>query len=686
MFAACTQGRDCAMDTASARAAASNGSAAAVNHNDLANAIRALAMDAVEKANSGHPGMPMGMADVATVLFSKFLKFDPRHPDWPDRDRFVLSAGHGSMLIYALLHLTGYPQVTMAEIERFRQVESRTPGHPEHGHTAGVETTTGPLGQGLGNAVGMALAERILNARFGDPLVDHYTYAVAGDGCLMEGISHEAISLAGHLRLNRLIVLFDDNRISIDGPTDLAVSDDQIARFQASGWATQRVDGHDPKAIEQAIAAAKKSDKPSLIACRTTIGFGAPKKQGTAAAHGSPLGKEEIAGAREKLGWPHAPFQIPADILDAWRKIGERGRGDFDAWTRRHGGAKEHAEFDRVTAGELPSGFAGAIAQIKSAFAAEAPKLATRQASQRVIDALNAVLPELIGGSADLTGSNLTKAKAASPIKAGDYSGSYVYYGVREHGMAAALNGLALHGGIIPFGGTFLCFTDYARPAIRLSALMGQRVVYVMTHDSIGQGEDGPTHQPVEHLASLRAVPNLLVFRPCDSMETAECWALALASRDRPSILALTRQAVPHLRADAAVANHCARGGYIIRPAATERRATILATGSEVAIAIEAQALLAAEGIGAAVVSLPCWELFDAQSASYRKEVLGDGPRVAVEAAVAFGWERYLGPIGPKGGGFVGMTGFGASGPGPDLYKHFGITPAAVAEAVKTRL
>jgi transketolase len=590
------------------------------------------------------------------------------------------------MLIYALLYLTGYSQMTMAEIERFRQIGSLTPGHPEHGHTIGVETTTGPLGQGLGNSVGMALAERIQNARFGDPLVNHHTYVMAGDGCLMEGISHEAISLAGHLKLNRLIVLFDDNHVSIDGPTDLAVSDDQLLRFEAHGWATQRVDGHDPEAIEQAIAAAQKSDKPSMIACRTIIGFGAPKKQGTAAVHGSALGKEEIAGAREKLGWPYPPFEIPDQILNAWRKIGERSHGDFDAWTKRHGEAKDRAEFDRCTIGELPEGFAGAIAGIKSAFASEAPKIATRQASPRVIEALNAVMPELIGGSADLTGSNLTKGKAATPIKAGDYKGNYVYYGVREHGMAAALNGLALHGGVIPFGGTFLCFTDYARPSIRLSALMGQRIVYVMTHDSIGQGEDGPTHQPVEHLAALRAMPNLLVFRPCDSMETAECWALALASRNRPSILALTRQAVPHLRADAAVANHCARGGYIIRPAATDRRATILATGSEVSIAVEAQALLAAEGIGAAVVSLPCWELFDEQSASYRAEVLGDGPRVAVEAMVSFGWERYLGPIGPKGGGFVGMTGFGASAPGPDVYKHFGITPAAVAEAVKARL
>jgi len=502
----------------------------------------------------------------------------------------------------------------------------------------------------------------------------------------MEGISHEATSLAGHLKLNKLIVLFDDNHISIDGPTELAVSDDQLARFASHGWAVTRVDGFDQKAVAEALTAAKKSDRPSLIACRTMIGYGAPKKAGTAAAHGSPLGKEEIAGAREKLGWPYPPFEIPLDILNAWREAGRRSQGAFADWTARHAKAAGKAEFDRVVTGTLPEGFAGAIADIKNAFAKEAPKLATRQSSQRVIEGLLAVMPELVGGSADLTGSNLTKAKAATPVQAGHYNGNYIYYGIREHGMAAAMNGLALHGGIIPFGGTFLCFTDYARPSIRLSALMGQRVVYVMTHDSIGQGEDGPTHQPIEHLAALRAMPNLLVFRPCDSMETAECWALALATKDHPSILALTRQAVPHIRADAASANHCARGGYIIRPTQLERRATILATGSEVSIAIDAQALLAKDGIGAAVVSLPCWELFDQQSEAYRNEVLGSGVRVAVEAAGPFGWERYLGPIGPKGGGFVGMMGFGASAPGPDVYKHFNITPAAVAEAVKARL
>jgi transketolase len=664
---------------------------ASVNHKDMANAIRALAMDAVEKANSGHPGMPMGMADVATVLFSKFLKFDPQNPQWPDRDRFILSAGHGSMLLYALMYLTGYPAMTIDQIKRFRQIESLTPGHPEHGHTPGVETTTGPLGQGVGNSVGFALAERIMNARFGNDLVAHHTYVIAGDGCLMEGISHEAMSLAGHLKLNKLILFFDDNHVTIDGPTELTVDDDQVKRFEAHGWNATRIDGHDPKAIEAAIAAAQKSDRPSMIACRTIIGFGAPKKEGTAATHGSPLGKEEIAGAREKLGWPYPPFEIPAPILDAWRKIGQRGRPELEAWTKRHAVAGQKTEFDRVNTGELPEGFGDAVQNIKNAFAAEAAKLATRQASQKVIEGLTPVMPELVGGSADLSGSNLTKGKAAVPITSPGYKGDYIYYGVREHGMSAAMNGLALHGGVIPFGGTFLCFTDYARPAIRLSALMGQRIVYIMTHDSIGQGEDGPTHQPVEHMAALRAIPHLQVFRPCDGMETAECWALALQTKDKPSILVLTRQAVPHLRADAAVANHCARGGYIIRPAqgngpGGERKGTILATGSEVSIAVDAQALLAKDGIHVAVASLPCWSLFDAQSEAYRNEVLGDGVRVAVEAMVSFGWERYLGPIGPKGGGFVGMHGFGASAPGPDVFKHFNITPAAVVEAVKARL
>ncbi|TDQ77645.1 transketolase [Dongia mobilis] len=649
---------------------------------DLANAIRALAMDAVEAAKSGHPGMPMGMADVATVLFQRHLKFDAAQPDWPDRDRFVLSAGHGSMLIYALLHLTGYPEMTLEELKNFRQWGSKTAGHPEFGHAPGIETTTGPLGQGLANAVGMALAERILNARFGDDLVDHHTYVIAGDGCLMEGISHEAISLAGHLKLNKLIVLFDDNGISIDGAVSLSCSDDQLARFAASGWATARVDGHDPEAVSAAIEAAKKSDRPSLIACRTVIGYGAPNKAGSSSSHGSPLGKDEIAGAREKLGWSHAPFDIPAPIRAAWAEIGRRGTSAAAAWAKRLESNAQKAEFTRVMAGELPANFAEVVGDLKSAIAKDAPKIATRQSSQLALDSLVPAMPELIGGSADLTGSNNTKAKTAKPVQAGAYGGSYIYYGIREHGMAAAMNGMALHGGIIPFGGTFLVFTDYCRPAIRLSALMKQRVVYVMTHDSIGLGEDGPTHQPVEHLAALRAIPNLLVFRPCDTMETAECWALALSNKERPSVLALTRQALPLLRADAASANHCARGAYVIRPTQKERKVTLLATGSEVEIAVEAQKQLEEKGIGTAVVSMPSWELFEEQSAAYMQEVLGSGLRVAVEAAASFGWERYIG----SDGIFIGMKGFGASAPIADLYKNFGITPAAIVQAVTAKL
>ena len=649
---------------------------------DMANAIRALSMDAVEKAASGHPGMPMGMADVATVLFTQFLKFDPQHPSWPDRDRFILSAGHGSMLLYSLLHLTGYADMTLDQLKNFRQLGSKTAGHPEYGHAAGIETTTGPLGQGLGNSVGFALAERILNARFGDDLVGHYTYVLAGDGCLMEGLSQEAISLAGHLKLNKLIVLWDDNSISIDGPTSLSTSENQVARFQAANWATLQVDGHDADAVAAAIAKAKTHDKPTMIACKTTIGYGAPTKAGTAATHGSPLGKDEVAGARQKLGWAHEPFVVPDAIRAAWAKAGQRGSADFATWTKRHDAHAQRAEHDRVVAGELPANFASTVNELKTAIASEAPKIATRQSSQKVIEALAPIMPEFIGGSADLTGSNNTKAKNAAPIKAGAYGGSYIYYGIREHEMAAAMNGLALHGGVIPFGGTFLVFTDYCRPSIRLSALMHQRVIYVMTHDSIGLGEDGPTHQPVEHLAALRAIPNLLVFRPADTMETAECWALALSQKNRPSILALTRQALPHLRADAAVANHCARGGYVIRPAKNPRKATLIATGSEVSLAVEAREALEAQGIGTAVVSLPCWELFDEQPENYRREVLGDGLRVAIEAAGGFGWERYIGTDGV----FVGMTGFGASAPAPELYKHFGITAAAIVEQVKAKL
>jgi transketolase len=652
------------------------------NHRDMANAIRALAMDAVQKANSGHPGMPMGMADVATVLFTRFLKFDPAAPAWPDRDRFVLSAGHGSMLLYALLHLTGYEDMTLEELKNFRQLDSRTAGHPEYGHAAGIETTTGPLGQGLGNAVGMALAERLLNARFGDDLVDHCTYVIAGDGCLMEGISHEAISLAGHLRLGKLIVLFDDNNISIDGSVDLACSDDQLRRFEAAGWEATRVDGHDPDAVAAALAAARASDRPSLIACRTVIGFGAPKKQGTAATHGAPLGDEEIAGARKALGWPHAPFEIPAAVLDSWRSAGKRNAGARGAWQDRLAGSGKRADFERQMGGRLPEGWQDAVAAFKEKVVAEAPNLATRVSSQQVLDVLAAAVPEMIGGSADLTGSNNTKAKSQGIVKPGDFSGSYIHYGVREHGMAAAMNGIALHGGLIPYGGTFLVFTDYCRPAIRLSALMGQRVVYVMTHDSIGLGEDGPTHQPVEHLAALRAIPNLRVFRPADTVETAECWELALLCETAPSVLALTRQGLPTLRRECGE-NLSSYGAYIMAPADSERQVTLIASGSEVQIAMQAQQLLRDEGISAAVVSMPSWELFEQQPPHYRDEVLGPGTlHIAIEAAASFGWDRWI----EAGGTFVGMRGFGASAPAKELYEKFGITAEAVVEAVKSRI
>ena len=652
------------------------------NHRDMANAIRALAMDAVQKANSGHPGMPMGMADVATVLFSRFLKFDPQDPGWADRDRFVLSAGHGSMLLYALLHLTGYEDMTLEELKNFRQLGSRTAGHPEYGHAAGIETTTGPLGQGLGNAVGMALAERLLNARFGDALVDHFTYVIAGDGCLMEGISHEAISLAGHLGLGKLIVLFDDNSISIDGGTDLTVSDDQLQRFQASGWEATRVDGHDPDAVTAAIAAARKTARPSLIACKTTIGFGAPNKQGTAATHGAPLGDDEIAAARNTLGWPHAPFEIPAPVLEAWRAAGKRSAGAHKAWRDRLAGDAKRTVFEAQMAGKLPEGWQDALAAFKQKISDEAPTVATRVSSQQVLEVLTAAIPAMIGGSADLTGSNNTKAKAQGVVKPGDFAGSYIHYGVREHGMAAAMNGLALHGGVIPYGGTFLVFTDYCRPSMRLSALMGQRVVYVMTHDSIGLGEDGPTHQPVEHLAALRAIPDMLVFRPADTIETAECWELALLAEKNPSVLALTRQGLPTLRRECNE-NLSAYGAYIMAPADSERQVTLIASGSEVQIAMEAQQLLREQNISAAVVSMPCWELFEQQPPHYRDEVLGPGTlHIAIEAGVAFGWDRWI----EAGGGFIGMRGFGASAPAKELYKKFGITAEAVVEAVKTRI
>jgi transketolase len=645
----------------------------------MANAIRFLAIDAVEKAKSGHPGMPMGMADVATVLFSRFLKFDSADPAWPDRDRFVLSAGHGSMLLYALLYLTGYEGVTLDELKAFRQWGSKTPGHPEYGHTPGVETTTGPLGQGIATAVGMALAERLMNARFGDQLVDHYTYVIAGDGCLMEGLSHEAISLAGHLRLSRLIVLFDDNEISIDGSTSLSCSDDQLARFKASGWSARRIDGHDPQAIAEAIEQARHSDRPSLIACRTIIGFGAPNRQGTEKAHGAPLGSDEIAKTRDALDWPHPPFQVPPAVLDSWRVIGAQGRGSRRAWIERSrrlqsgGRSAFHDALNR----KLPCEYAAAMAQLRERFGTERPSIATRQASQLVIDVIAEALPNLLGGSADLTHSNLTRAKTAKPVRHDSLEGGYIHYGVREHGMAAAMNGIALHGGFIPFGGTFLTFADYSRPAIRLAALMGVRVIHVMTHDSIGLGEDGPTHQPVEHLASLRAIPNLLVFRPGDAIETAEAWDCALQAQANPSVLCLSRQALPTFRDITGDANRVALGAYVVVEPDHGRDVTLLATGSEVAIALNAAKLLASDGVHAAVVSAPCFDLFRAQSTEYRAQVLGSVPRVGIEAAIEGDWARWLG----DGGEFVGMTGFGASAPAEVLYREFGITAEAVATA-----
>ena len=650
---------------------------------DMANAIRALAMDAVEKAKSGHPGMPMGMADVATALFSRFLKFDASAPNWPDRDRLVLSAGHGSMLLYAILYLTGYPGMDIEQIKNFRQLGSMTPGHPEYGHAPGIETTTGPLGQGIATAVGMALAERMSAARF-PGLVDHYTYVLASDGDLMEGVSQEAISFAGHLRLSRLIVLYDDNHISIDGSTDLSFSDDALGRVKASGWNSERVDGHDPEQISAAIERAKMSDRPTLIACRTIIGYGAPKKQGTSSTHGSPLGAEEVAGARQKLGWNHPAFEIPESILSAWRKIGKKGAAARAEWDRKLGSvpADTRGEFQRRLAQKLPADFRKSIAALKVRLGTEAPKWATRRASGEVLETLTAIMPELVGGSADLSPSNLTQAKNQKNIRAGDFSGSYIHFGVREHGMAAAMNGISLHGGFIPYGGTFLVFTDYCRPAIRLSALMNQGVIYVMTHDSIGLGEDGPTHQPVEHLAALRAMPNVQVFRPCDAVETAECWELAIERRDGPSILALSRQNVPSMRKGDEGENLCARGGYVLRAASKAPSVSFLSTGSEVMIAVEAAKRLEEEGIAASVVSLPCFERFDAQSERYRNEVLGDGVRIAVEAASPFGWDRYLG----GNGAMIGMTGFGASAPAETLYKHFGITADALITAAKARL
>jgi transketolase len=657
----------------------------AARHGAMANAIRFLAADAVQAANSGHPGLPMGAADMATVLFSRFLKFDPSQPHWPDRDRFVLSAGHGSMLLYSVLHLTGYEDMDMGQLRNFRQLGSHTAGHPEFGAAAGIETTTGPLGQGLATAVGMAIAERMLASRFGDGLMDHYTYVLAGDGCLMEGISHEASSFAGHLGLGKLIVLFDDNQITIDGSTELSVSDDQCARFAAYGWDVARVDGHDPEALEGAIAAARQSDRPSLIAARTQIGFGAPNKAGTASAHGSPLGDDEIAAAREALDWPHPSFEVPDDVLTAWRDVGARGGAVRAAWEERLEALApdDRAAFDRAMAGDLPAGIIEAMADYRKELAEEKPQLATRASSGRALAVINNVVAETVGGSADLTGSNNTLTPELGFVTAADFSGRYIHYGVREHAMAAAMNGLALHGGLIPYSGGFLIFSDYARGSIRLGALMGIRVIHVLTHDSIGLGEDGPTHQPVEHLAALRAMPNLSVFRPADAMEVAECWELALAAKGGPSALVLTRQGLPAVRLEYQDDNACAKGAYELIAAEGEAAVTLLATGSEVSIAVAARNQLQSGGVPTRVVSMPCWELFEQQDDDYRRETLGlDTVRIGIEAAVAMGWDRYLGPD----GGFVGMTGFGASAPAKDLFKHFGITAEAVVELAKAKL
>jgi transketolase len=647
-----------------------------VSHDQLANAIRFLAADAVEKANSGHPGMPMGMADVATVLFTKFLKIDPADPKWPDRDRFVLSAGHGSMLQYAVHYLLGYADMTIDQIKNFRQLHSKTPGHPEYGHTLGVEATTGPLGQGLAMSVGMAIAEAALAARYGADLVNHHTYVIVGDGCLMEGVSHEAIDLAGHLRLNKLILFWDDNRITIDGSTSLSTNMDQLKRFEAAGWRASEVDGHDPKAIEAAIAAAQNSDRPTLIACRTTIGFGAPTKAGKESTHGSPLGKEELEGTRKALNWPYPAFEIPDAILGVWRHAGERSRKVRQDWETRARGHAKIAQFTAEVAGTLPADFQTKMADYKRGLVADKPNVATRKSSEMALGIINNAIPAMMGGSADLTHSNLTLTKGQVSLAPQEFSGTYIRYGIREFGMVAAMNGISLHGGFVPYGGTFLIFSDYARGAIRLSALMGVRVVFVLTHDSIGVGEDGPTHQPVEQLASLRAVPNLHVFRPADAVECAEAWELSLTTTTGPSALALSRQNLPTLRSSSDV-NLSARGAYVLSEADGPREVTLIATGSEVSLAMTAAKTLREAGRRVAVVSMPCTELFDAQDAGYRASVLGTAPRIGIEAAIGWGWERYIG----ERGMFVGMHGFGASAPGTAVYKEFGITAEAVVEA-----
>jgi transketolase len=649
----------------------------------MANAIRALSMDAVNRAKSGHQGMPLGMADVATVLFTKFLKYDASRPDWADRDRFVLSAGHGSMLLYSVLHLTGVKAMTMEQIKNFRQLGSITPGHPEYGHTPGVETTTGPLGQGVATAVGMAMAERHVNSRFGDDLIDHRTWVIAGDGCLMEGVSHEAISLAGRFKLNKLTILFDDNDTTIDGRATIAETGDQLLRFKAAGWAVKEVDGHDYAKIAAAMRWATKQDKPTLIACKTIILKGAGPMEGSAHGHGYALFDDQIRDARIAMGWEAPPFVVPDEALTPWRAAGRRGAKTRKAWEAALAASPKRAEFERAMTGDLPEGAFNDLDALIAKAEADKPAAATRQHSGNALEKLAPVIHEMVGGSADLTGSNNTIVKDMGAFDFPGYAGRYVHYGVREFGMAAAMNGLALHGGVIPYSGTFLVFSDYSRPAIRLGALMGIRVIHVMTHDSIGVGEDGPTHQPVEHVASLRAIPNLNVFRPADAVETAECWKLALESRKAPSLMALSRQKVPAVRATVAGENLSARGAYQLLGASKPAQVTIFASGTEVSLAVAARDLLEADGIGARVVSTPCWDLFDEQPADYQAQVIGETPvRVAVEAGVRQGWDRFIG----ESGAFVGMSTFGASAPAEVLFKHFGITAEAVAAAAKAKL
>lgn len=652
-----------------------------VSARDMANAIRALSMDAVEAAKSGHVGLPLGMADAATVLFSKFMKHNPSDPDWADRDRFVLSAGHGSMLVYSLLHLTGYESVSRDDIRNFRQLGRPTAGHPENFLTKGVETTTGPLGQGITTAVGMAMAERHLNARFGDELVNHKTYVIAGDGCLMEGISQEAITLAGHLKLSNLIVLFDDNAVTIDGGTDMADNTDQCMRFEASGWITRKVDGHDAADVEAALAWAQDQDKPVMLAVKTIIGYGA-KRAGTGPAHGGPYGEEEVATVRDSIGWPHPPFEIPAEIETAWLEAGKRSHADHLAWKNRLDNHANKAVFEAAVSGALPANLSDIVNAHKKAVIEGGKDDATRKWSGAALEPLTEAIPEMIGGSADLTGSNNTKTSHTDVLSPTNWGGRYIHYGIREHAMAAAMNGMALHGGVIPYSGTFLVFADYSRAALRLGALMGERVIHVMTHDSIGLGEDGPTHQPVEHVASLRAMPNMTVFRPCDGVEAAECWELALRNDTGPSTLALTRQKVKSARSVHTDENLCSKGGYVLSDA-EGAKAVLIATGSEVEIAMEAQAALAEKGVPVRVVSMPSMDLFEQQSANYQAETLGGKlPKVAVEAGVRFGWDRWIG----HDGGFVGMSSFGASAPYQDLYQHFGITAEAVVAAVDAQL